>query len=36
MVEETGNRATHTDLMLAEEFGVISEQTTVTEEVQIC
>lgn len=28
MVEETGDRLTHTELMLAEEFGVISEQTT--------
>lgn len=36
MVEETGDRLTHTELMLAEEFGVKSEQLTVTEEVQIC
>lgn len=34
MVEETGDRLTHTELMLAEEFGVTPEQTRVT--LQIC
>lgn len=34
MVEETGNRLTHTELMLAEEFGVTPEQTKAT--LQIC
>lgn len=36
MVEETGDGLIYTGLMLAEEFGVISEQTMVSEEVQIC
>lgn len=36
MVKETGDRLIYTGLMLAEQFGVVSEQTMVTEEVQIC